>query len=94
MVNPLDTTTCQPRVSTALLDAIGCTIKSIGKQLAESPEKDSPGKVTYSVSGVNTSSASFSRKIRSSRHMMQERSSPEDLLTADADLSTIVKEES
>ncbi|NWK56001.1 VWA domain-containing protein [Verrucomicrobiaceae bacterium N1E253] len=155
-VRPLDTTTYQPRGSTALLDAIGRTIDNIGKQLAETPEKDRPGKViiaiytdgyenastdytaqqiskmirhqtdnyqweflflaanedaiataaaygidrknasavSYSVEGFDSSSASFSRKIRSSRNIMQKCATPEDLLTADADLSSIIEEES
>lgn len=48
-VRPLDTTSYVPRGCTALLDAIGRTIDNIGKKLAETAEKDRPGKVIIAI---------------------------------------------
>jgi len=154
-VRPLDASTYEPRGLTALLDAIGRTIENIGKQLANTPEKERPGKViiaiytdgyenastdftaskiakmikhqtesynweflflaanedaiataaTYGIdsknasqvrfsnAGVNATSACISRKVKSCRAMMQECASAEDLIDFQADLSTLVKEE-
>jgi len=49
--------------------------------------------VDFSDEGQHASTASFSRKIRSRRHVMQECASEEELQDAQADLSAIVKEE-
>ncbi|MBT8037649.1 MAG: VWA domain-containing protein [Verrucomicrobiae bacterium] len=49
--------------------------------------------VDLSEDGVNSSSASFSRKVRSSRNIMQECASPAEHQDAEADLSSIVEEE-
>ena len=154
-VLPLDASTYVPRSCTALLDAIGRTVVNIGKKLANTPEKDRPGKViiaiytdgyenastdytankiakmirhqtdnyqweflflaanedaiataaSYGIDSKNASKVSFSpighhastssisRKVRSSRNIMQECASPADLQDAEADLSTIVEEE-
>lgn len=48
-VRSLDTTTYVPRGSTALLDAIGLTIDTIGKKLAADPEEKRPGKVIVAI---------------------------------------------
>jgi uncharacterized protein YegL len=45
----LDTTTYTTRGSTALLDAIGHTIDTLGKRLAATPEADRPGKVIVAI---------------------------------------------
>jgi hypothetical protein len=154
-VRPLDASSYVPRASTALLDAIGRTINNIGKQLANTPEKDRPGKViiaiytdgyenastdytaekirkmirhqtdnygweflflaanedaiataaSYGIDSKNASqvefsktgnystSASFSRKVKSHRNVMQQCASPEEIKDLDADLSQIVQEE-
>lgn len=49
--------------------------------------------VDLSEMGIHGSTASISRKIRSSRHIMQDCASPADHQDAEADLSTIVDEE-
>ena len=46
---PLNQETYQPRGSTALLDAIGITIDSIGSKLASTPEADRPSKVILAI---------------------------------------------
>lgn len=48
-VKPLNSKTYIPRGSTALLDAIGRTIDSIGKRLSNSKEEDKPGKVIVAI---------------------------------------------
>jgi uncharacterized protein YegL len=47
--SPLTLETYVPRGSTALLDAIGRTIDSIGKELAVTPEADRPAKVIIAI---------------------------------------------
>jgi len=49
--------------------------------------------VQFSEAGQYASTACFSRKIRSSRHVRQECASEEELQDAVADLSAIVEEE-
>lgn len=41
--------TLEPRGSTALLDAIGRTIDDVGKELAETPERQRPSKVLFII---------------------------------------------
>ncbi len=65
-VRPLDASTYVPRGCTALLDAIGRTIDNIGKKLAETPEKDRPGKVIVAIytDGYENASTDYdTRKI-------------------------------
>jgi uncharacterized protein YegL len=45
----LDTTTYVPRGSTALLDAIGTTIDSLGTRLASTPEAERPAQVIVAI---------------------------------------------
>lgn len=45
----LDTTTYVPRGSTALLDAIGTTIDSLGTKLAATPEAERPAQVIIAI---------------------------------------------
>jgi hypothetical protein len=48
-VAPLDSKSYVPRGQTALLDAVGRTIDDVGKQLAETPEDQRPGKVIVAI---------------------------------------------
>ncbi len=48
-VKPIDDTVYIPRGSTALLDAIGRTIDSTGKRLANMPEENRPEKVIVAI---------------------------------------------
>ena len=61
-VSPLDASTYVPRGMTALLDAIGRTIDNIGKQLAETPEEERPGKVIIAIytDGYENASTDYS----------------------------------
>ena len=60
-VRPLDASTYVPRGSTALLDAIGRTIDSLGKKLAKEPEDQRPGKVVVAIytDGYENASSEF-----------------------------------
>lgn len=61
LVPPLE---FQPRGSTPLLDAVGRTIISTGKLLAELPEEQRPGKVVFLIitDGQENSSRDFTRE--------------------------------
>jgi len=61
-VRELTAQTYVPRGSTALLDAIGMTIESLGEQLAVLPEKARPGKVIISIftDGYENASVKYS----------------------------------
>ncbi|MFN9026865.1 MAG: hypothetical protein ACK5VX_11810, partial [Akkermansiaceae bacterium] len=48
-VRALNHKTYSPRGSTALLDAIGFSIDTLGKQLAAEPEEKRPGKVIVAI---------------------------------------------
>jgi len=48
-VPDLNRTTYQPRGSTALLDAVGKTIVTVGERLAKTPEEQRPGQVIFLV---------------------------------------------
>lgn len=48
-VKPLTSETYVPQGCTALLDAIGMTIKTLGEQLATLPEEERPGKVIVAI---------------------------------------------
>jgi hypothetical protein len=48
-VTPLDADSYVPGGSTALLDAIGETIDSLGKKFAAMPESDRPGHITVAI---------------------------------------------
>jgi hypothetical protein len=60
---PLDEHTYVPRGTTALLDAIGRTINTIGERLAKIPESDRPAKVLIVIltDGLENASQEFKR---------------------------------
>lgn len=60
-VPSLNDTTYLPDGGTALLDAIGITIDSLGKRLADTPEAERPGKVIVAImtDGEENSSRQF-----------------------------------
>ncbi len=60
-VSTLDSHNYRPSGGTALLDAIGLTIDSLGKRLAETPEPDRPAKVIVAImtDGEENSSRQF-----------------------------------
>src|SRR5580693_1330174 len=67
-VSPLDEHTYEPRGTTALLDAIGRTINTIGERLDKTPEPERPGKVIIAIltDGLENASQEFKPKqIRS-----------------------------
>lgn len=61
-VQPLTTETYVPRGSTALLDAIGRTVDSLGKRLAQLPKAERPGKVIIAIltDGLENASTDYS----------------------------------
>jgi len=60
-VSPLDDTTFVPRGMTALYDAVGRTIDSVGVRLSKTAEKDRPGKVIFVIltDGAENSSREY-----------------------------------
>lgn len=62
-VNQLASDNYIPACTTALLDAIGTTIDSIGKRLSMTPENDRPGKVIICIltDGQENASVSYSK---------------------------------
>jgi uncharacterized protein YegL len=62
-VPALDPRTYVPRGTTALLDASGRTINTIGERLDKMPEAERPGKVIVSIltDGLENASQEFSR---------------------------------
>jgi hypothetical protein len=60
----LDESNYQPSNNTALLDAVGKTINSIGRRLADTPETGRPEKVIFTVitDGYENASHEFTRK--------------------------------
>ena len=63
-VSHLNESNYTPSNSTALLDAVGKTINSIGKRLANTPENERPEKVIMAIitDGYENDSKEFSRK--------------------------------
>lgn len=63
-VLPLDQESYAPRGTTALLDAIGRTIKSFRKRIKDLPEQDRPGKVIFAIftDGLENASEKYSWK--------------------------------
>ena len=63
-VPSLDEHTYVPRGTTALLDAIGRTINTIGERLDKAPEPERPGKVIVAIltDGLENASQEFKRK--------------------------------
>jgi uncharacterized protein YegL len=63
-VKPLDSTTFVPRGWTALLDAMGKTINTIGEKLAKMPDDERPAKVIIVTvtDGVENASKEFSHE--------------------------------
>jgi hypothetical protein len=61
---PLDEHTYVPRGTTALLDAIGRTINTIGERLDKTPEAERPAKVIVAIltDGLENASQEFKRK--------------------------------
>jgi len=62
-VPPLDSQSYAPRGTTALLDAIGRTINTIGERLDKTPESERPGKVIVAIltDGLENASQEFQR---------------------------------
>jgi hypothetical protein len=60
----LDENNYTPASTTALLDAVGKTMYSIGRRLADTPEADRPEKVIFAIitDGYENASREFSRK--------------------------------
>jgi uncharacterized protein YegL len=66
-VAPLNTTTYEPRGTTALLDAVGRTIDDVGKRLSDLTEEERPEKVIVSImtDGFENASKDYSlTKVR------------------------------
>jgi hypothetical protein len=63
-VPPLDSHSYVPRGTTALLDAIGRTINTVGERLDRTPEPERPGKVIIAIltDGLENASQEFKRK--------------------------------
>lgn len=63
-VNSVKPLTLTPRGSTALLDAIGTTINSVGETLRSTPEEQRPGKVLVMIitDGQENASREFTKK--------------------------------
>ena len=63
-VPPLDNHSYVPRGTTALLDAIGRTINTVGERLDRTPEPERPGKVIIAIltDGLENASQEFKRK--------------------------------
>lgn len=63
-VQKLDANSYQPRGTTALLDAIGRTIKTVGERLSHTPEQERPRRVLIVVltDGLENASKEFSLK--------------------------------
>src|SRR6516164_8215011 len=63
-VPPLDDHSYVPRGTTALLDAIGRTINTIGERLEKTPEPERPGKVIVVIltDGLENTSQEFNRE--------------------------------
>jgi len=68
-VAPLNANTYVPRNCTALLDAIGRTIDTIGLRLANTPEADRPGQVIVAIltDGLENASTQYTWKDVASR---------------------------
>jgi hypothetical protein len=69
-VAKLDEHSYRPRGATALLDAIGRTINTVGERLDHTPEKERPGKVlivilTDGLENASTSSSTATTRKRS-----------------------------
>ena len=62
-VSPLDETTYVPAGTTALLDAVGATIDSIGKRLANTAEEQRPAKIIVAIltDGEENASHNYTR---------------------------------
>ena len=60
---PLDSTTFVPRGMTALYDAVGRTINTVGAVLSQTPERDRPDKVLFVIltDGRENSSREFNK---------------------------------
>jgi hypothetical protein len=61
--SPLDETTYCPRGSTALLDAIGRTVTTVGERLCKTPEHERPSKVIVAIltDGMENASREYTR---------------------------------
>lgn len=62
-IPPLDHNTYRPAGTTALLDAIGRTIDTVGERLAQTPEKERPTQVIVSIltDGLENSSRDYTQ---------------------------------
>ena len=75
-VQPLTPHTYVPRGSTALFDAVGRTIDSVGARLAATPEADRPGQVLVCIltDGLENASLTYSRdRVRAMVEHQQEQ---------------------
>ena len=70
-VPPLDEHTYVPRGTTALLDAIGRTIKTIGERLDKTPEPERTGKVIVAILNDGLENASQEFKPKQIRSMIE-----------------------
>lgn len=72
-VEKLDNNKYQPRGMTALLDAVGRTVTSVGIRLANQPEEDRPGKVMVVI--ITDGHENSSKEYRADRikEMIQEQ---------------------
>jgi hypothetical protein len=63
-VSPLDSHSYVPHGTTALLDAIGRTINTLGERLDRAPEPERPGNVIVAIltDGLENASQEFKRK--------------------------------
>lgn len=64
-IEPLTATTYRPSGWTALLDAIGTTLTTVGVRLADTPENDRPEKVMVVINtdGAENSSKEYTRSV-------------------------------
>jgi uncharacterized protein YegL len=67
----LDAQTYVPRGTTALLDAIGRTVKTIGERLDKTPEENRPGKVIIAILTDGLENASKEFKSKAIRNMIK-----------------------
>src|SRR5258708_24059358 len=76
-VPPLDKHSYVPRGTTALLDAIGRTINTIGERLDRTPEPDRPGKVIVAILTDGLENAS--QRAPAQRHLQNGQASARSL---------------
>lgn len=65
--------TLEPRGATALLDAVGRTVDSVGRQLADTPESERPGTVQFCVVTDGGENSSREYSLERVRQMVEEQ---------------------